>query len=152
MIDGETGENRYEDVARAEGISSEEIRERVKSWLTNYYEPIEAISQDSISVKQLNTYKFQWTLISKAIDLELFFDVTVKMKDNRFKYDFSNFRVGKMIKGDLQAITLKTYIERFPESYQIYIEQPIDEEMTRAIESLTYYVNNDKMYVEEDDW
>jgi hypothetical protein len=152
MIDGETGEYRYEDVARAEGISNGEIRERVKSWLTNYYEPIEAISQDSISVKQLNTYKFQWTLIRKAIEVELFFDVTVKMKDNRFKYDFSNFRVGKMIKGDLQAITLKTYIERFPESYQIYIEQPIDEEMTRAIESLTYYVNNDKMYVEEDDW
>jgi len=152
MIDGETGEYRYEDVARAEGISSGEIRERVKSWLTNYYEPIEAIREDSISVKQLNTYKFQWTLIRKAIDVELFFDVTVKVKDNRFKYDFSDFRVGKMIKGDLQAITLKTYIERFPESYQIYIEQPIDEEITRAIESLTYFVNNNKMYVEEDDW
>lgn len=152
MIDGETGEYRYEDVVRAEGISSGEIRERVKSWLTNYYEPIEAIREDSISVKQLNTYKFQWTLIRKAIDVELFFDVTVKVKDNRFKYDFSDFRVGKMIKGDLQAITLKTYIERFPESYQIYIEQPIDEEITRAIESLTYFVNNNKMYVEEDDW
>ena len=152
MIDGETGEYRYEDVVRAEGISSGEIRERVKTWLSNYYEPIETIREDSISVKQLNTYKFQWTLIRKAIDVELFFDVTVKVKDNRFKYDFSDFRVGKMIKGDLQAITLKTYIERFPESYQIYIEQPIDEEITRAIESLTYFVNNNKMYVEEDDW
>lgn len=57
-----------------------------------------------------------------------------------------------MTKGDLQAITLKTYIERFPSEYQILIEEPIDKEMTNAIESLTYYVNNNKIEVDEDDW
>ena len=107
---------------------------------------------DSSSVKQLNTYRFRWTLIRKAIDVELFFDVSIKAKDNRYKYDFSNFRVGKMSKGDLQSMSLKTYIERFPTDYQILIEEPIDTEMTKAIRSLNYYISNNKMETYEDDW
>jgi len=57
-----------------------------------------------------------------------------------------------MAKGDLQAIDLKTYIERFPSDYQILVEEPIDKEMTKAIGNLSYYINNNKMEVEEDDW
>jgi hypothetical protein len=152
MIDGETGEYRYQDVARAEGISSGEINQRAKTWLSKYYTEIAPIVEDSVSIQQLNSYPFTWKLISKDIDIVLFFDVTIKCKDNRFKYDFSNFRVGKMTKGDLQAISLKTYIERFPTEYQIYIEEPIDKEMTEAISSLTYFVTNNKIEVQEDDW
>ena len=37
MIDDETGEYRYEDVARAEGISSSLIQQRASSWLKTYY-------------------------------------------------------------------------------------------------------------------
>lgn len=152
MIDGETGEYRYEDVARAEGVSSTEIKTRAKSWLTHYYTQIDSVHTDSINLKQLNTYHFEWKLISKTIKVDLFFDVTIKTKDNRYKYDFSNFRVGKMTKGDLQAIDLKTYIERFPTDYQILVEEPIDTEMTRAINSLNYFIVNNKLEVEEDDW
>jgi len=152
MIDGETGDYRYEDVARADGISSSEINNRVKSWLSTYYTEIAPMQQDSLGVKQLNSYAFTWKLIKKDIDIELFFDVTILVKDNRFKYDFHNFRVGKMTKGDLQAISLKTYIDRFPTDYQIYIEEPVDNEMTKAIESLIYFVNNNELEVEEDDW
>jgi hypothetical protein len=152
MIDGETGEYRYEDVARAEGVSSTEIKARAKSWLTHYYTQIDSVHTDSTSLKQLNTYHFEWKLISKTIKVDLFFDVTIKTKDNRYKYDFSNFRVGKMTKGDLQAIDLKTYIERFPTDYQILVEEPIDTEMTRAINSLNYFIVNNKLEVEEDDW
>ena len=152
MIDGETGDYRYEDVARAEGINSAEINNRAKSWLGVYYTEIAPMSQDSLGVKQLNSYSFTWKLIKKDIDINLFFDVHIMVKDNRFKYDFHNFRVGKMDRGDLQAITLRTYIERFPTEYQIYVEEPIDEEMTKAIESLTYFVNNNKIEVDEDDW
>ena len=152
MIDSETGEYRYEDVVRAEGVSSSEITNRAKAWLTNYYTKIDSITSDSSSVKQLNTYHFEWKLITKRIDVDLYFDVTIKAKDNRFKYDFNNFRVGKMAKGDLQAIDLKTYIERFPSDYQILVEEPIDKEMTKAIGNLSYYINNNKMEVEEDDW
>lgn len=152
MIDGETGDYRYEDVARAEGINSAEINNRAKSWLGVYYTEIAPMSQDSLGVKQLNSYSFTWKLIKKDIDINLFFDVHIMVKDNRFKYDFHNFRVGKMDRGDLQTITLRTYIERFPTEYQIYVEEPIDEEMTKAIESLTYFVNNNKIEVDEDDW
>ena len=152
MIDDETGEYRYEDVARAEGINSTEIKARAKSWLTNYFTQIDSIVSDSSSIKQLNTYHFTWKLITKSIDVDLFFDASIKTKDNRYKYDFSNFRVGKFIKGDLQAIDLKTYIERFPHEYQILIEEPIDAEMTKAIGSLSFYVNNNKLEVDEDDW
>ena len=152
MIDGETGEYKYEDVVRAEGINSSEIRTRASAWLKEYYTEIDPIEVDSSSVKQLNTYHYNWKLITKKIDVDLFFDVVIKTKDNRFKYEFSNFRVGKMVKGDLQAIDLKTYIERFPSDYQILVEEPIDTEITRAIASLSYYVNQNKMEVDEDDW
>lgn len=152
MIDSETGEYRYEDVVRVEGISSSEIKERAKSWLTNYYTQIDSMYTDSMGVKQLNTYHFEWKLISKKIDVDLFFDVSIKAKDNRYKYDFGNFKVGKMTKGDVQAIDLKTYIERFPENYQILVEEPVDTEMTKAINSLNYYIVNNKMEVLEDDW
>jgi hypothetical protein len=152
MIDGETGDFRYEDVARADGITSSEINLRAKDWLGIYYNQIVPVNQDSIGVEQLNTYSFTWRLIKKNIEVELFFDVNIKVKDNRFKYDFHNFRVGKMTLGDLQAISLKTYIDRFPSEYQIYIEEPIDKEMTKAISSLIYYVNNNKIEVDEDDW
>ena len=152
MIDAETGEYRYEEVARAEGVSSAEIKERAKSWLTNYYTEIESMVLDSSSVKQLNTFPFTWKLITKTIEVDLFFDVSIKTKDNRYKYDFSNFRVGKMAKGDLQAIDLKTYIERFPSDYQILVEEPIDTEMTKAINSLNFFITNNKMEPDEDDW
>lgn len=152
MIDGETGEYRYEDVVRVEGINSSEIKARAESWLTNYYTKIDSMYTDSMGVKQLNTYHFEWKLISKTIKVDLFFDVSIKAKDNRYKYDFSNFRVGKRVKGDVQAIDLKTYIERFPTDYQILVEEPVDTEMTRAINSLNYFIVNNKMEVQEDDW
>ncbi|MGI9530237.1 DUF4468 domain-containing protein [Lutimonas sp.] len=152
MIDDETGEFRYEDVARAEGVSSSEIKSRAAAWLKEYYTQIDSVRVDTAGINQLNTYHFKWTLIRKSIDVDLFFDVVIKAKDNRYKYDFNNFRVGKMSKGDLQAMPLKKYIDRFPTDYQILIEEPIDTEITKAIASLNYYVSNNKMEVEEDDW
>ncbi len=152
MIDDETGEFRYEDVARAEGVSSSEIKSRAAAWLKEYYPQIDSIRIDTAGINQLNSYHFKWTLIRKSIDVDLFFDISIKAKDNRYKYDFNNFRVGKMSKGDLQAMPLKKYIDRFPTDYQILIEEPIDTEMTKAIASLNYYVSNNKMEVEEDDW
>jgi hypothetical protein len=152
MIDSETGDYRYEEVVRAPGISGSEIKERAGNWLKNYYRPTDSIATDSLGVNLLGTYHFRWKLITKDIDVNLFFDVSIKGKDNRYKYDFSNFRVGKMVKGDLQAIALKTYIERFPSDYQILVEEPVDTEMTKAIASLNYFINNNKMEVYEDDW
>ena len=152
MIDAETGEYRYEEVARAEGINGAEIKTRAESWLTKYYTQIDSLASDSSSVKQLNTFHFEWKLITKNIEVDLFFDVSIKTKDNRYKYDFSNFRVGKFVNGDLQAIDLKRYIERFPSEYQIFVEEPIDTEMTKAISSLGYYIANNKLEPDEDDW
>ena len=36
--------------------------------------------------------------------------------------------------------------------YQISVEEPIDAEITKAIESLKYYIDNGHMEVAEDDW
>ena len=50
MIDGETGEYRYEDVARAEGISSSLIKERAKRWLNEYYGSEHVIKEDTAGI------------------------------------------------------------------------------------------------------
>ena len=65
MIDSETGEFRYEEVARAEGISSSRDQARAKSWLSKYYTQIDSMKTDS-SVSNNLTLPFRWTLIRKA--------------------------------------------------------------------------------------
>lgn len=152
MIDGETGEYRYEDVVQVKGITKKQILERAKKWLNVYYKTNESIKEDSSSVYQLRSYEFSWKFIKKTIPLELFFDVTIKTKENRYKYDFSNFRIGKETHGNIDAIDLETYINRFPKTYQIYIEEPIDNEISKAILSLEYFILNDEIEKEEDDW
>lgn len=152
MIDSETGEYKYEEVVQANGLSKDQIKQRAKSWLNQYYTQIDSIVEDSAGINQMNTYKFSWTLIKKSIPVELFFDVSIKAKNDRYKYEFFNFRVGKIVLGDLQAIDLKTYVERFPQTYQIYLEEPIDSEMTRAVESLKYFIVNNQMEKQEEEW
>ena len=48
--------------------------------------------------------------------------------------------------------TSQEEVDRFPHEYVILIEEPIDQEITKAIGSLNYYINNDKLEVQEDDW
>jgi Domain of unknown function (DUF4468) with TBP-like fold len=152
MIDGETGEYRYEDVVQVKGITKKQIQERAKKWLNVYYKTNDSIQTDSSSVNYLSSFEFSWKFIQKTISLELFYDVTIKTKENRYKYDFSNFRIGKKIRGNIDAIDLETYINRFPKTYQIYIEEPIDTEITKAISSLEYFILNNKVEKKEDDW
>jgi len=152
MIDSETGDYRYEDVVAVEGISKNQIKERASKWLNSYYKSADSISIDSSSLHQKSSYQFSWKFIKKNIPLELFFDITIKTKDNRYKYDFSNFQVGKKVNGNIDSSDLKAYIERFPVKYQIYIEEPINTEITKAINSLAYFISNGKLKIDEDDW
>jgi hypothetical protein len=152
MIDGETGEYKYEEVVEAPGLSSNELKERAQKWLSTYYVSEDSIQSDSLGITKLCSQRLDWTLIRKVISIELFFDVNLKFKEGRYKYAFENFREGKMVRDDLQSITLKTYIERFPQVYQINIEEPVDSEVTKAINSLKFFMANGHMEMAEDDW
>ena len=152
MIDSETGEYQYEDVVTADEISQSQIKERATKWIQAYYKLDDSINIDSTDIHQKNSFKFDWKFIQKNISLELFFDVTIRTKENRYKYKFSNFQVGKKVNDNIDASDLKAYIERFPSKYQIFIEEPIDTEITKAIESLAYFIKNGKLKVDEDDW
>ena len=66
--------------------------------------------------------------------------------------DYIGFEIGKMNNGYIDASALRIYIERFPTRYQIFIEEPVDTEMTKAIESLEYFIANGKLSADEDDW
>jgi len=151
MIDGETGEYKYEDVVMVDG-NQQLIQTRAKKWLEIYYP-----NKDSVKVKDTSLYKlgitsFTWRLIQKEIPIMIFYDIEIKTKDNKFKYQFSNFREGKMNMGDIDAKALQVYIERFPTRYQIYIEEPVDTEITKAINSLEYYILNGTVEDIDDDW
>ena len=151
MID-ENGEYKYEEVVQAPGMSKGEIQERAKRWLSQYYESVDSVSTDSMGISRLCSKPISWTLIKKRIDIEIFFDVDIKFKDGKYKYAFSNFKEGKMVRGELQGMNLKTYIERFPQAYQIGIEEPVDTEITNAIISLEYFILNGTMEKSEEDW
>ncbi|MEN8187342.1 MAG: hypothetical protein ABFR05_09460 [Bacteroidota bacterium] len=160
MIDSETGEYKYEDVVSTEGRSQQQLQNRAIEWYRIYYDDILSENDSLIhseldslsSLKKLVKYRFIWKFISKNIPIELFYDIEIKTKDNRYKYTLSDFRVGKISLGHLYAVDLKTYIERFPQKYQILIEEPIDTEMIKVLESLEYFMNNGEMMKEDDDW
>jgi len=152
MIDGETGEFKYEEVVQAPGMSKSQIEERASRWLSEYYVSEDSVHTDSTGILRLCSNKIHWILINKGIDIEVFFDVDIKFKDGKYKYAFSDFREGKMVRGELQSMSLKTYIDRFPQTYHLAIEEPIDAELTKAINSLNYFVLNGAMEKPEEDW
>lgn len=152
MIDGETGEYKYEDVIQVEGISKQQIIERTEKWANLYFKDSK-INIDSVgTLKKLGHHNFSWKFISKNISLQLFYDIEIKTKENRYKYAFSDLRIGKIVLGDLDAVELKNYIKRFPTKYQINIEEPIDAELTKAILSLENYITTQKFEKIDDDW
>jgi hypothetical protein len=74
------------------------------------------------------------------------------VKDNRYKYSFTNFRIGKVYLDEIDAISLKNYMERFPKKYLLALEEPIDAELSKAITSLENYVLTGKMEESEEEW
>lgn len=152
MIDAETGDYKYEDIVSVDGISKIQILERANQWLKEYYTFNSPVETDSIGISKMVKYEFQWKFIQKHIPIELFYDVSVKAKDNRYKYSLTNFKTGKTVNGNIDAYSLKIYIERFPTKYQINIEEPIDAEVTKVIESLEYFIMNKKLQNDKDDW
>ena len=151
MVD-ENGEYNYTDVIQQKDLSKSQLKERAKKWIHSYYNNNDSIFIDSNGIKQKESFKFSWKFIKKNIPLELFYDLSIKCKDNKYKYEFSNFMIGKKVNDQIDATELKTYIERFPEKYQIYIEEPIDAEIMSIIENLEYFLTNNKMKLEDDDW
>ncbi len=152
MIDAENGDYKYEDVVSVEGTSKAQILERSKQWIKEYYTFTAPLETDSIGISNMVKFEFKWKFIQKYIPIELFYDISLKAKDNRYKYTISNFKVGKTVNGNIDSYLLKTYIERFPTKYQINIEEPIDTEITKVIESLEYFIANKKLQNDKDDW
>jgi len=152
MIDSETGEYNYGDIVMTGGASQQQIQVRAKEWLELYYPENDSIKVLDTSLYKSGTSSFTWRLIQKDIPVTIFYDIEIKTKDNKYKYAFSNFREGKMNGGEIDAKSLKVYIERFPTRYQIYIEEPIDTEITQAISSLEYYILNGTVENMDDDW
>lgn len=151
-IDSETGEHKYDEVVQAEGLASAQLLGRAKKWTDTYYPDTDS-SLDSVGgVKRVCTYKFSWKLGSKTIPITLIYDMDIKVKDNRYRYIFSNFRVGSSAQGDIQAISLAKYIIRFPERYHMTIEEPIDTHITKSITSMDNYMKTEKVVVEDDNW
>lgn len=152
MIDGETGEYQYEEVVQVEGVSKQELLKRIEKWTNLYYKDSKFIVDSSYSLIKLGLHDFSWKFISKSISLQLIYDIEIKTKDNRYRYTFSNLRIGKIVMGSIDAVELKNYIERFPIKYQINIEEPIDTELTKAALSLENYVKTQKFEKVDDDW
>ena len=152
MIDGETGEYKYEEVVMVDGISQQEIQVRAKRWIESYYTSIDSVKVLDTSLSTQARIEFTWKLVQKSIPIEIFFDIEIKSKDNKYKYSFSNFREGKITRGEIDAKSLRVYVDRFPSRYQIYIEEPVDTEMTKAINSLQQYVQKGTFNNDEDDW
>ena len=96
MIDGETGEYKYEEVVMVDGVSQQEIEARAKKWLELYYSSIDSIKVLDTSINTPAQIDFTWKLVDKSIPIQIFFDVEIKTKDNKYKYSFSNFREGKV--------------------------------------------------------
>ncbi|RUA10901.1 MAG: hypothetical protein DSY82_04220 [Flavobacteriia bacterium] len=152
MIDSETGEYQYDNVVKVDGVSKQELLKRAKEWINLYYKDPSIKRDSSNAINKVVEYEFKWKFISKNIPIELIYDLEIKVKDNKYKYTISNLRIGRIINDEFDGITLKKYIDRFPVKYQINIEEPVDTELMKAIESLEKYMKTQKYIEEEDDW
>jgi hypothetical protein len=151
-IDSETGEHKYDEVVPAEGLASAQLINRVKKWMDAYYPDTDSRLDSTTAVKRVCTFKFTWIMGSKAIPTTLIYDLDIKVKDNRYRYIYSNFRIGSNVMGEVQAISLAKYISRFPERYHMGIEEPIDTHITKSIGSLDNFIKTEKMVIEDDNW
>lgn len=152
MIDIETGEYNYKEVVKVDSISQVQIHDRAKEWLSSYYKPsIDSIIDNTVDVRKTATNSFSFKFLKKKIDMNIFFDVEIKAKENRYRYEFSNFKIGKETPTGIDAMDLSVYINRFPIKYQDLIEEPIDKEITNAISRLAHYISNGKVEGNEDD-
>lgn len=151
-IDSESGEHKYDEVVQAEGLTSPQLISRAKKWTDTYYPDTDSGLDSVGAVKRVCAYKFSWVLGSKTIPITLIYDMDIMVKDARYRYIFSNFRVGSSVQGEVQAITLAKYISRFPERYHMTIEEPIDTHITKSITSMDNYMKTEKMAVKDDNW
>jgi hypothetical protein len=151
-IDSETGEFKYEEVVQADGQSKDILLQKSETWLSKYYENALIKSDTAFSTSATIPYSFSWKFISKPLPVTLIYDVHIMVKDNRYKYSFTNFRIGKVYLDEIDAISLKNYMERFPKKYLLALEEPIDAELSKAITSLENYVLTGKMEESEEEW
>ncbi len=154
MIDSETGEYKYEEVIQVEGATKQQLIERAEDWTFLYYKEESRITVDTTNtLTKLGLHNFSWKFMdTKNISLQLIYDIEIKTKDNRYKYIFSNLRIGRIVLREVDAVELKNYIGRFPTKYQINIEEPIDTELTKAALSLENYVKTQQFEKIDDDW
>ncbi len=154
MIDGETGEYKYEEVIQVEGATKQQLIERAEDWTILYYKEESRITVDTTNtLKKLGLHNFSWKFMNtKDISLQLIYDIEIKTKDNRYKYIFSNLCIGRIVLHEIDAVELKNYIGRFPTKYQINIEEPIDTELTKAALSLENYMKTQQFEKVDDDW
>ncbi len=154
MIDSETGEYKYEEVIKVEGATKQQLIERAEDWTNLYYKEESRITVDTTnSLKKLGLHNFSWKFMdTKNISLKLIYDIEIKTKDTRYKYIFSNLRIGRIVLNEVDAVELKNYIDRFPTKYQINIEEPIDTELTKAALSLENYMKTQQFEKVDDDW
>ncbi len=154
MIDSETGEYKYEEVIQVEGATKQQLIERAEDWTFLYYKEESRITVDTTNtLTKLGLHNFSWKFMdTKNISLQLIYDIEIKTKDNRYKYIFSNLRIGRIVLREVDAVELKNYIGRFPTKYQINIEEPIDTELTKAALSLENYVKTQQFEKVDDDW
>ncbi|MGB5384375.1 MAG: DUF4468 domain-containing protein [Lutimonas sp.] len=151
-IDSETGEFKYEEVIQADGQTKDKLLEKSETWISQYYKDALIKNDTAFSANATVPFSFTWKFISKPIPVTLIYDVEIKVKDNRYKYAFTNLRIGKVYKDEIDAISLKTYMERFPQKYLLALEEPIDAELTKAITSLENYIITGKMNQTEEEW
>ncbi|MFD1316887.1 DUF4468 domain-containing protein [Namhaeicola litoreus] len=151
-IDGETGEFKYEEVVQADGQSKDILLQKSETWLSKFYKNALIKSDTAFSISATIPYSFSWKFISKPLPVTLIYDVQIMAKDNRYKYSFTNFRIGKVYLDEIDAISLKTYMDRFPKKYLLALEEPIDAEISRAMASLENYIQTGKMEESEEDW
>ena len=128
--------------------------ERAEDWTFLYYKEESRITVDTTNtLTKLGLHNFSWKFMdTKNISLQLIYDIEIKTKDNRYKYIFSNLRIGRIVLREVDAVELKNYIGRFPTKYQINIEEPIDTELTKAALSLENYVKTQQFEKVDDDW
>lgn len=151
-VDDEDGKFRYEEVVAVEGVDRDELYNRALAWAKENFVNVESKVEETSAGKVLH-FDTQMRLWEdkkgrKVLDKLVEYEYDILFKDNRYKYEVSDFRINK---GFPFPVEEWLDSEQYDEEVTSRRLNQIHEEVSGHIESMKGYIA-DPTEEKEEEW
>lgn len=155
----------YSDVLKVDSISKDVLFSRAREWFNKNFKDYKSVisiedkENGELSGKGLMHFNVIWKYMGKtALPVDVEFQISIKTKDGRYKYDFSDFRVVYFWtqKRNFTPITSSieptedwkstTASKKYRKSYYYQTKEGVNQNVQLLVQSLK------KQMVQSNDW